>query len=279
MTISIRTLSEADLESADVILQTSFQRPASWLGELHLMRALQPAGAFLAHYRENPAGVVFSMMYPDFTYIGPLGVHPDFQRLGIGFALIEHLLDWLDQQGIARVALDASPMGQSIYEKLGFVACDQVNIFQRQSGGPTSQLPPEVQPMSPHNLDLIAATDKQAFGSDRSRLLQALLDAYPQRSFFSKNLQGYFIAQENRIGPWVSQTKDDAELLLKSALSLPYSEGGISVIVPGKNREAAELLQHHGFERTRVLQHMVRGSNIIAGKRENVYGQTNPSLG
>jgi GNAT superfamily N-acetyltransferase len=282
MAISIRTFLDTDLESADAILQAAFQRPGSWFRELCIIRKLQPVGAFLAFHHETPAGVVFSLMYPDFTYVGPLGVHPDFQHLGIGLALMEHLLEWLDQQGVKRVALDASPMGQPIYEKLGFVTSDQVNIFQRQSEQPTSQPRSGVQHLSLQNLDLITATDHQAFGTDRSKLLRTLLNTYPQRGFCMKdeqgNINGHLIAQEKNIGPWVSQKKTDAELLLKAALSL-FFPGPISVIVPGKNSEATTLLQSFGFERVRVLRHMERGSQTPAGQRKNIYGQSSPSLG
>ena len=283
MAISIRTFSDTDLKTANTILQAAFQRPDSWLRELGIIRKLQPAGAFLAYHREAPAGVVFSLMYPDFTYVGPLGTHPNFQRLGIGFALMEHLLEWLDCQGVTRVALDASPMGQPIYEQLGFVACDQVNIYHKQSGEPTSRLPTGAQRLSLQNLDLITATDKGAFGTDRSRLLKALLEAYPQRGFCLKdgqsNVNGYLIAREKSIGPWVSKTTAGAELLLKAALSLPFGNGPISAIVPGENTEAGVLLSGLGFERVRVLQHMVRGTETPAGQRANVYGQASPSLG
>ena len=283
MHISIRAFSDTDLNTADTILQAAFQRPGSWLRELGIIRKLQPTGAFLAHDRENPSGVVFSLMYPDFTYVGPLGVHSDFQRLGIGFALMEHVLEWLDQQGVKQVVLDASSMGQSIYERLGLVAFDQVNIFQRQSGGLSYQPPPDVQHLSLQNLDLITATDTQAFGTDRSRLLRALLSEYPKRAFILKdedgNTNGYLFAQDKSICPWVSQNKEQAELLLKAALSLSIGNEPVSVIVPNENSEAAALLQHNGFEKVRVLRHMVKGSKKPAGQRENVYGQTSPSLG
>jgi len=283
MPISIRALADTDLNTADTILQAAFQRPDSWLRELRIIRKLQPAGAFLAYQRETPAGLVVSLMYPDFTYVGPLGVHPDFQRLGIGFALMEHVLEWLDEQGVTLAALDASVVGQPIYKKLGFVPCDQVNIFQRQSGRPAFQPPSEVQHFSHQNLDLVTATDKQAFGTDRSRLLGALLSEYPKRAFLVKDVQGnvngYLIAQEKSIGPWVSQTKANAELLLKAALSLSFINRPLTVIVPGENTDATELLQHYGFEKVRILRNMVRGSKKPAGQRENVYGQTSPSLG
>lgn len=271
------------MKAVDAILQASFQRPGSWVRELRIIRRLQPAGAFIASHRETTVGVVFSLMYPDFTYVGPLGVHPDFQRLGIGFALMERILEWLDGQGVTRVALDASPMGQSIYERLGFVPFDLVNIFQRQNGGSSFQPPTGVQHLSLQNLDLITATDKQAFGTDRSRLLSALLEVYPQRCFFLKdeqgNINGYLIAQERSIGPWVAQTKAEAESLLKAALSLPFDDGPVSVIVPDENFEATALLQNFGFEKIRMLRHMLRGSKRPAGQRENLYGQTSPSLG
>ena len=282
MAISIRALSDTDLNTANAILQAAFQRPDSWLKELGIIRKLQPVGAFLAHHRETPAGVVFSLMYPDFTYVGPLGTHPDFQRLGVGFALMEHLLGWLGGQGVTRVSLDASPMGQPIYEKLGFFVCDQVNIFQRKSDEPIFQPPSGVHHLSLQNLDLITATDKGAFGTDRGRLLKALLEAYPQRGFFLKDgqgkINGYLIAQEKNIGPWVSKTTADAELLLKAALSLSFS-GPVSVIAPGENPKAAVLLQHYGFERVRVLRHMVRGLDAPIGQREKIYAQASLSLG
>jgi ribosomal protein S18 acetylase RimI-like enzyme len=283
MHIEIHAISETDLNTADAILQAAFQRPGSWLKELGIIYQLQPAGAFLAHERESTAGVVFSLMYPDYAYIGPLGVRPDFRRQGIGSLLMERVLEWLDWQGVRRVSLDASPIGQSIYEKLGFSPFDRVNIYQRPGGVPASQPPSEAEQLSLQNLDLITATDTQAFGTDRSKLLGALLEIYPQRGFFLKdargNIKGYLIAQERSIGPWVAKKKIDAELLLKAAMSLSFGNRPVTIIVPEENSGAAALLQNAGFEKVRALRHMVLGSKKPAGQRDIVYGQTSPSLG
>src|SRR5439155_19059347 len=40
---------------------------------------------------------------------------------GIGKALVHHALDFLDRQGVQSVRLDATPLGQPLYEKLGFM--------------------------------------------------------------------------------------------------------------------------------------------------------------
>jgi len=282
MTILIRALSDADLKTADAIIQSAFQRSESSLKELQLMRKLQPEGAFMAYDRETPVGMVASLMYPNFSYVGPLAVRREFHRQGIGFALMQHLLAWLGGQGVKQTLLDASPLGQPLYKKLDFFICGQVYVLQRQNGLPPSKNPADIQPLSHQHLDLIAATDTQAFGTNRSRLLQALLNTYPNRGFVlqagKRGITGYLIAQERTIGPWVSQTRADAELLLQAALSLPFS-GPVSVIVPGENVEAIPLLQNIGFEKVRVLQHMTRGAKPPARKRDKLYGQVSLSLG
>ena len=88
MTNSIRALSDADLKTADAIIQSAFQRSESSLKELRLIRKLQPQGAFMAYHRETPVGIVASLMYPAFVYVGPLAVRQEFQRQGIGLALM-----------------------------------------------------------------------------------------------------------------------------------------------------------------------------------------------
>jgi len=282
MAISICTLSEADLESADAILKSAFQRSESWLSDLRLFRKLQPEGVFLAFQHDIPAGMVTGIIYSNCAYIGLMGVRQDFQKQGIGLALMEHLLAWLDQRGIHQVMLDASPVGQPLYEKLGFVPFDEVYVLQRRPGLQTYQCPTETHLLSPQNLNLITATDKQVFGADRSKLLQALLEIYPQRAFLLNNgnggMNGYLIAQVKRIGPWVMQDAANAEVLLKAALSLQYN-GPISVVVPGKNMDNITMLKHYRFEVVRVNQHMIRGLVTPVSQRENIIAQTSLSLG
>jgi hypothetical protein len=155
-------------------------------------------------------------------------------------------------------------------------------MFFKKSGQFTFQRPGNVQPLALQTLDLITATDQQAFGADRSRLLQALVQICPQRAFFltdkSGGIEGYLIVQGKRIGPWVMQKPDNAELFLKAALSLPFP-GPVSTVLPGENMDAVDLLQTYGFEITRVNRHMMRGSISRFGDRSKIFAQTSRSLG
>jgi ribosomal protein S18 acetylase RimI-like enzyme len=282
MTISIRTLSAADLEAADGILSSAFQRAESWQPELRLFQRLQPGGIFLASRDGIPAGMVASIVYSNYAYVGMMGIHQDFQRQGLGLALMEHLLAWMGEQKVPLVKLDASPAGQLLYEKLGFVPLEEVYVFQQRPGRWDRPYPRGIHLVTAPYLDLITASDTQVFGADRSRLLRALLRTYPVRAFQTMNeqghLSGYLIVQAKRIGPWVMNESSDAERLLLAALSLSFN-GPVSVVTPAENIEAFSLLQRFGFQVVRVNRHMAYGSNVSIGQREKIYGQTSLSFG
>jgi GNAT superfamily N-acetyltransferase len=281
MTISIRALSDADLEAADGILSSAFQRAESWQPELRLFQRLQPDGIFLASRDGTPAGMVASINYSGYAYVGLMGIHQDSQRQGLGHALMEHLLAWMEEQKVPLVKLDASPAGQPLYEKLGFVPFGEVYVFQRSTSQLDVQRAKGIQLLTPQHRDQVTAIDTQAFGADRSRLLRVLLELYPGRAFLSQNEQkqvtGYLFAQAKRIGPWI-MTGGDAERLLHQALSLPFN-GPVTVVTPAENSHGVSLLQKFGFQITRVNRHMAYGPRPVMGQREKVHGQTSLSFG
>ncbi len=282
MSLSIRSLSKCDLENADAILKSAFQSSDSRLIELHRYRQIQPDGWFLALQDGTSVGLVGATNYATFAHVGMMAVHPHAQRQGVGLALMQHLLTWLDQQHVPCVLLDASNAGQPLYEKLGFVAYGQVYVLQRRSGSSLHDHTPQVEPVSIRDLDELVKYDTDIFGADRGRVLHALLTTFPERAFMLRSeagqITGYVFAQESRIGPWVMQRSQDAEALLQAALSLPYA-GVVSVVVPEENRADIELLRRYGFETARVNRHMGRGASAPPRQRSKIYGQTSLALG
>ncbi len=282
MSISIRVLSDADLQIADAILKSAFRRPESRVEDLQLYRRIQPDGWFLASERGSAVGMVGATNYGTFAYVGLMAVHQDAQRQGIGFALMQYLLVWLDRHGAPLVVLDASEAGQPLYQKLGFVAYDQTYVFRRGATTPFPERPSGVQVASVRELDELVHWDADVFGADRASVLHALLTTFPGRAFMLRDEQnqvaGYLFAQRNRIGPWVVRRSQDAEVLLQTALSLPY-EGAVSVVVPEVNPGAIELLKRYGFEGVRSTCHMGRGPSAPPTQRTKIYGQTSLAIG
>jgi predicted N-acetyltransferase YhbS len=282
MAVSIRILSKADFESADAILGSAFQRSESWVRDLSLFYRLQPDGVFLACQDNIPVGMVATIIYSNYAYVGLMGTHQNFQRQGVGLALMQHVLIFMQQKHAPVVRLDASPYGQPLYEKLGFVPLEEVYVLQQQKRDLDYQRPSGLQVLTLQDLDLLTASDHQAFGADRGRLLQALLESFPGRAFTQQdkqgNVGGYLFVQEKRIGPWVMTGHMEAEPLLQAALSLPFP-GPVSVVVPAENPAAVTLLKRHGFRIVRVNRHMVYGSDHPAGQRQRIFAQISLSLG
>jgi hypothetical protein len=170
--------------------------------DLQLYRKIQPDGYFLAEDNGIPVGMVGTVIYSTFAYVGLMAVHPESQRKGIGLALMQHVLAWLDQQQVPLVLLDASPSGQPLYEWLGFVAYEKVKILQWHGGQPACSCPLRVKPISVSDLDLITIPDTKAFGADRSRVLRLLLETYPGRAFLLLDANGQIngISLHRKIG-------------------------------------------------------------------------------
>lgn len=282
MPLSIRLLSDADLETANAVLESAFQRTGNWVGDLRIFRKIQSDGCFLACQDGIPAGMVAATIYSTFAYVGLMGVHQDFQRQGIGLALMQHLLNWLEQRNVPLVRLDASLAGQPLYEKLGFRAFDPVYVFQQRCGQPSGQCPQVAQILLPQDLHLIANIDAQVFGADRSKLLQAFLEVYPGRAFALRDGQGqvdgYLFAQGKRIGPWIARREIQAEKLLRAALSLEF-DGLASVIVPESSTPAIALLKRYGFELAGGNRQMALGSNAPVGQPSEIFAKASLSFG
>ncbi len=282
MTIAIRTLSEADFQEADEILKLAFGSPFSRVDDLRLYRQIQPDGWFVAEKEAHLVGMVGAANYGRLAHIGLMAVHPDFQRQGIGRALMEHLLARLEQAQVPLVTLDASKMGQPLYSQLGFVPYDETYTFQHSAPLPVLPPSPQLPPITPADLDEIVQADQGVFGADRRKLFQILLQNFPGRAFLLRNsrghLEGYVFAQKYRIGPWVMLEPENAEALLRAALGLTF-EGIISLTVPSSNPQALELLQRYGFERVRTNRRMGKGLAEDPCLRGQIDSQTSLAVG
>jgi GNAT superfamily N-acetyltransferase len=58
-------------------------------------------------------------------------VEPEYRRQGLARRLMEAILAWSREQGIERVSLHASTMGQPLYETLGFTRSNEFVIYLR----------------------------------------------------------------------------------------------------------------------------------------------------
>lgn len=53
---------------------------------------------------------------------------PEFRRLGVARRTVETILDWIRARGLRSAHLHASDEGRALYEKLGFVATNEMRL-------------------------------------------------------------------------------------------------------------------------------------------------------
>jgi GNAT superfamily N-acetyltransferase len=282
MDISIRHLSEIDLEIADSIVRAAFGLSESRLAEICRYFVLQPEGWFLATFQDEPAGVVGAINYGPFTYLGMMTVRKDLQRKGIGQALLQHMLNWTQKQGISFLRLDASEIGFPLYARFGFSVLDQALLFQLPDHSHSSNYPQHVRRLRIEDIEALVEFDTPIFGASRAALFRALLADFPDRAFavYDKfgHMDGYLFAQSQRLGPWAARSPQDAEALFLSALTLPYDEPPLA-IAPKLNLAAADLFERFGFQLKLSNRHMQRGGSTLPGQRNVIYGQTSFAMG
>jgi GNAT superfamily N-acetyltransferase len=53
---------------------------------------------------------------------------PYYRRRGIGRRMMQAMIEWLGEQGIHRVELHTTEMGRPLYEELGFVDGNEMQL-------------------------------------------------------------------------------------------------------------------------------------------------------
>jgi GNAT superfamily N-acetyltransferase len=280
--LTIRLFTAADVAVADRLLQAAFHTPSSFQAALQRYLAIQPDGWLFATWAGAPAGMVGAIDYGPFAYIGLMAVHPAMQSRGIGRALMQHLLTWLDARGTPMALLDATEAGRPLYTTLGFREQDDACVFEQQTASHAARRAGRVRLLTPEALAAVVAFDHPIFGATREAVFRALLADFPERCFVVYNeagqVSGYLCAQARRLGPWGARRLEDAEALLHVALSLSYAEAP-QVIVPQMNRAAVPLLERYGFHLVRTTRHMRRGGTGLPGQRERLYCQVSLAIG
>ena len=282
MNLSIRALTIADIGAADQILGAAFRTADSRRPELQRYLGLQPEGWFVAEADGKLVGTVGAVDFGTFAYLGLMAVDPAMQRRGIARALMQHVLARLDARNCPSVLLDASVYGAPLYRSLGFVDEGQVHVYENNTPQRFPNLPAGVTRLVENDLPSLVAFDTPIFGTARRNVLRAYLTDLPDRAFIMRSasgrITGFVFAQPSRIGPWVAENSDDAEKLLRAALSVDC-DPIVRVLVPSPNPAAVDLLARYGFRFARSQTHMRRGEKYPTRQRELIFGQASFAIG
>jgi GNAT superfamily N-acetyltransferase len=206
------------------------------------------------------AGVAAGAVFGGTGWVGGVAVMPAHRRVGLGGALTEAIVEFLDGRGVTTVLLHATALGRPVYERLGFVP----ETAYLTLSGPTlarSHGESPVRAGRAADLEAVAALDLAATGEDRRRLLTALWPTGGLVAAVDGRILGYHLASPWRPGGATIAADPRAGLALLDAVRAgPGDE--VSISVPTANTPALQALTSAGFsERYRTIR-MHRGPRV-----------------
>jgi GNAT superfamily N-acetyltransferase len=242
-------------------------------GVVGFARARLEGEVVVAEAGGDLVGVAAGAVFGATGWVGGVAVVPGHRRAGLGGALTEAILEFLEGRGVTTALLHATALGRPVYERLGFVpetayltltgptrppgpAADPAGADR-----PRPAPEPLVRPGRAADLEAVLALDLAATGEDRRRLLTALWPTGGLVAAGNGRLLGYHLASPWRSGGAVIATDPEAGLVLLDAVRVaPGDEVGISV--PAANTPAVQSLELAGFsERYRTVR-MYRGPRV-----------------
>jgi GNAT superfamily N-acetyltransferase len=279
MNIKLRLMTSRDVSEAMRLKDAAGwnQTPADWMRFL----SATSDGCFVAENCGGVIGTAATIIYEGrFAWIGMVIVDEQYRGQGIGTTLLEQAIHFLDSQKVSTMKLDATPQGRPLYEKFGFRS--EYNI-ERWMLKRTAKI------NAPQNtfisIETILKTDRDIFGADRSGLLYSLAQEAPHLALIDSHegkIGGYSLGRlgfrADHMGPWVASDKDAAERLLNLFLTRSSREL-VFIDCLRQNPWAIPLVKACGFELSRPLTRMFRGTNKYRGQPELLCASLGPEFG
>jgi len=255
--IDIRLLLESDIPAA-----MQLKEAAGWNqteDDWRRLLTLEPDGCFGAIKDGRLVGTTTTTTYGDeLAWIGMVLVEPQQRRQGIAAKLMNVALEYLKGR-VATIKLDATALGQPVYEKFGF---EVESLVERWSGVASSkQSDTAVETVV--DREEILALDQLAFNADRTRLIEQLMINPPVVVRAEDGtLNGYALARPGTraayAGPVVAREAQQVETLLDRVFSQLDSRR----VYIDFNRECStgtKVLSERGFVKERDLIRMRAG--------------------
>jgi GNAT superfamily N-acetyltransferase len=251
-----------------------------------------PEGCFAAEHEGRLIGTSTTITYEDrFAWIGMVVVDAQHRGHGVGTKLLQAAIQYLDSRGVPCMKLDATPLGKPLYEKLGFVSEYEVErwMLSRNHAGAgawPARTERQLQDgFSNPDLQDVLALDHQIFGADRSALLRSVAQEAPEFTVTirqGQTIAGYAFGRHgsraDHLGPWMAREQETAAKLLDAFLQRSTGEL-VFVDCVSQNPWAVAMVRARGFEFSRPLTRMVRGTNQHSGKPEVLCAILGPEFG
>ena len=218
--MQFRNLTINDLDFA--LNLTKIENWGTTRGELEDLLLFAPNCATLATIKDKPVGMIFTVSYDNFGFIGNLIVKKEFRNQGIGQQLMQKAIAHLENSGNSLIMLDGVEAAVGLYQRFGFkVSCKSLRLEGEVIHKPSNR----VFQMKSEEFQDVLALDLKYFQANREFLLRKIFTRYKSLCKIIKQddkITGFIMAipkeDHLKIGPWIvdDEYEFEPELLLKS---------------------------------------------------------------
>jgi len=252
----------------DLPLGLRLARQAGWNqteSDWQRFMSMEPDGCFVAEIDGSSAGTTTTCIFDGVAWIAMVLVDKAVRGRGIGTGLLKHALDYLKERNVRTVRLDATPAGQPIYEKLGFVP--EYELARYEGVVKDLRLPIEKSKIENRKWKIVLSDiiefDHRMTGTNREKMLTGLFEEFPELVRVVRRgnqVQGYIAGRPGanaiQVGPCIATARAGPSLLSDSLsrcmgkrvfIDVPLDNAGAVRIA-----EAAQLTVQRCFTRMRL---------------------------
>jgi GNAT superfamily N-acetyltransferase len=216
----------------------------------------------------------------DLAWVCMILVDPSERGQGLGTRITQAVLERLGD--MARIGLDATPKGQSIYARLGFAETGRLVRMEAEGAARAAPAEPTATPLAAGDLEAVLAMDREVFGADRGGVVRwafAQAPAWCVRD--GDRITGYCFGRAGeryrQIGPVVAASVEQARGLVEAALT--SGAGRVVVDAAAERGDWVSALASLGFREERPLIRMYHAGARAAGRPERQLAIFGPEFG
>lgn len=279
--MNIRPMSQGDLDFA--VTLTNAEGWSSTKRDFEELLEWDPHSCFIGEIESEPIGMVCTVSYEMFGFIGNLIVLESCRGRQCGKILMEYGISYLSTRGAKSILIDAVPKALTLYERLGFrKICKSLRLEGTISGKASEH----VRDMKVEDLTQISDMDAGLFGGKRNHFLKMRFSAHPEYCKVlatDTGVQGYIMGSTTvnsvRIGPWVMKELDTSAENLLLGLGTDVTGEVLKIGVLERNKRALDLLYKYGFKERSFSWRMIYGEDSEATLSNNLYAICGPDRG
>ncbi|WP_276730162.1 GNAT family N-acetyltransferase [Bacillus sp. (in: firmicutes)] len=263
-------------------------RQAGWpdYGEQELTLLVRQ-GRFYGY--QNVSGDIISciglFLFGGLASIGLVIVDKDYKRLGLGRRMVHTCISQTTENTAIRLC--ATKEGLPLYEKAGFhmagsvrkYSCHSFHQIEKQEG-----LDAKLSPFKEQDFQELAAADLEAFGGERSNLLQQLIST-SEECVIARNNEGHLIGYglsirtpaNLKFGPIIAPSSDAAAQIINRLAA--GKQGPMRIDIPAEHTSFHDKLLEMGFHRDEEPPLMLYQKKMLPGQNGHLYALISQALG